>query len=537
MRKSGMTTCLVVAAVAWVIGGVIWANEPTETKPGLTVVICPEAWREELQPWMRLRVAQGHRLAMAAHQGSPDAIRARLIEISRKDPVTSILLIGDHDVTPMWRLRAEVNVAFGSEPELASDQPYADFDADGSPDAAVGRWSVDNREQLKTVINKVVAYETKASFGDWRRKVHVVAGVGGFGPLVDGALQMATRHFLTNQLPNDFLLTMTHGDWKSPYCPDPRRFRDAVVDRMNEGGLFWVYIGHGQRTYLDRVRTPVGGFPILDARDHASIACRDGHPIAMFLACYAGAIDFERESLAEELFRDAGGPVAVLAGSRVTMPYGMAVMAHHMMTECFEHQRGTLGQIVLHAKQHMLQPLTATTHDQNEGPQQDANRRMLDAIAQVMSPNREHLQDELREHTLLFNLVGDPLSTIRHPELIRIELDQSQDLQAGKPVIVRCETPLLGSLRAELACRRDRSTSPLRFRTAFDVAGLAAYDQDYRRANQHTWDHWEQIVAAPGVVELQLTPPKDARGPGHVRIFVEGSGAHASGAADVYVRQ
>ena len=37
-----------------------------------------------------------------------------------------------------------------------------------------------------------------------------------------------------------------------------------AVERLNEGCLFWVYLGHGQRQNVDYVHVPQGYYPILD---------------------------------------------------------------------------------------------------------------------------------------------------------------------------------------------------------------------------------------------------------------------------------
>mgnify|MGYP000617871448 CR=1 FL=1 len=47
--------------------------------------------------------------------------------------------------------------------------------------------------------------------------------------------------------------------------------------------------------------------------------------------------------------------MAVLAGSRVTMPYAMAVLSNTMIDECFQNHPKTLGEIVLRAKRRSVE--------------------------------------------------------------------------------------------------------------------------------------------------------------------------------------
>ena len=173
---------------------------------------------------------------------------------------------------------------------------------------------------------------------------------------------------------------MTYASWRSPYCPDPRSFRRKVLQRLNEGCLFWVYMGHGRRQGLDWIRVPIGVAPILEREDVGHVRCPSGPPIAVFLSCYTAAFDDPEDCLAERLLLQEAGPVAVLGGSRVTLPYGMAVLGSLLMDETFQNRRPTVGEILLEAKRR-LGAESAT------GP--DAS--WLDLVARVASPTAGQL--------------------------------------------------------------------------------------------------------------------------------------------------
>ncbi|MBW3599549.1 MAG: peptidase C25, partial [Planctomycetes bacterium] len=332
-----------------------------------TVVVCPAEFRAALQPWVEHRASQGHEVAVVSNEGTAEDVQRRISEVAGRGAVRYVVLIGDAEPTAILddaaRLRstpthfvdAKVNVLWGSEPEIAADNLYGDFDGDDVPDAAVGRLPVDSAEELTAAVQKIIAYETAASLGPWRRQVNFVAGVGGFGSMVDSVLESCTKRFLTEGIPTAYRTTVTYGSWRSPLCPDPRRFQHAALNRFNEGCLFWVYIGHGQRQGLDTVNTPAGRYPILSAADAIQLRAEQAPPIAVFLACYTGAFDGGRDCLAEEMLRSPGGPVAVLAGSRVTMPYAMAVLGANLMDEVFERRRPTIGESLLHAKRRLVQ--------------------------------------------------------------------------------------------------------------------------------------------------------------------------------------
>jgi hypothetical protein len=172
--------------------------------------------------------------------------------------------------------------------------------------------------------------------------------MGGFGPVVDSMIEATAKKFITDCVPASYRTTMTYGSWRSPYCPDPRLFRLTTLERLNEGCLLWVYMGHGQRQHLDWLRMPGAALPILDRTDVPRMNATQGAPIAVFLSCYTAAFDQEEDCLAEEMLRQEGAPVAIVGGSRVTMPYGMAVLSSAMADELFQQRRLTLGEVLLY---------------------------------------------------------------------------------------------------------------------------------------------------------------------------------------------
>lgn len=507
-------------------------------EPPDVVVVCPRSFLPELRPWIEHRRVQGHRLTFVSNEQPSDAIQAAIRKTAQSGALKYVVLVGDADPaadrdaqlrersTPTCRVKAKVNIHWGSDPEIATDNPYADLNDDRIPDVAVGRITADSPSELSRIVRKILAYETSTDAGPWRRRMNFVAGVGGFGGWVDSILQMATKKFLTEGIPPGYSTSMTYASWQSPYCPDPRCFRDVTLARLNEGCLFWVYIGHGHSQHLDHVRVPGAAFPILDMDDVGSLRSACGSPIALLLACHTGAFDQPRDCLAEEMLRAGEGPVAAICGSRVTMPYGMAVMSDAMMQELFRQKRATLGQILLHAKQRMVAGEGGNT----------ANRQLLDAIASAVSPSADLLSEERIEHLSLFNLIGDPLLVIRHPDQIDLQSDTS--IAAGERLSVSGRSSLDGSGVIELVCRRDRTKTPPPVRNRFipTDAFLRSFQEAYRRANDRCWVS-QVLTVAGGEFETEMTVPIDARGSCYVRAFVNRADGFALGATSVFVRR
>jgi len=501
-----------------------------------TVVVCPNEFHEAIAPWVEYRAGQGHSIELVSNLGTEGEVRERIRSVAKGGRLRFVLLLGDADPrmllygglrrrsVPTHLAQAKVVVQWGSPIHIGTDNYYADLDEDGMPELAVGRLTADTSQELKQMVTKILAYERSADFGPWRRRLNVVAGVGGLGPLADRVIESSTSYFLTNGIPADYDLTMTYANWRSPYCPDPRLFHTTALGRLNEGAWFWIYIGHGYHLGLDFVETPQGYYPILSAADAPMLQCQHGWPIALFLACYTGAFDAVHDCLAEEMLRRPRGPVAVVAGSRVTMPYAMTVLAGALMDECFRRRRATLGEALLHAKQSALK----------EPAGDDRRRAVLDAVASAISPEPELLAKERAEHVLLFNLLGDPLLRLHHPG--QIALDVSPAARAGGPIRVVGQCPIDGPGTMELVVRRDRLTftPPPRREYPGDPAALAEFQAVYQRANEH------RLCVVPfeardGRFDVQLKVPETASGPCHVRVFVQGQDGFATGAANVAV--
>lgn len=491
-----------------------------------TLVVCPEPLQRTLGPWLRHRQGQGHKLLVIAPAADANTLSRQIRQQAEAHPIRWLVLVGDTPLLATHEVSAKVVNHYGSEAEIPTDNPFADLDGDRIPDIAVGRIPVTSASQLRSLLDRVIQYEKSRGPHGWQSKVHFIAGVGGFGLLADKAIEMATQQLLGARIPATYQTSMTYGSWRSPFCPDPRQFHQHTLARLNEGSLFWVYLGHGSEQSLDRVVVPGKTYHILGSKDLPQIDCRSGSPIAVFLACYTAAFDGAEPSLGEQLLHLPHGPIAVYGGSRVTMPYAMAVMGESLLRQVFDEKRGTLGELILHAKRDMVL---------QEAGKRTAQRRLIDVMAGTLSPSTHTLEDELEEHLSLFNLLGDPLLRIPYPKSMAIQCPSSAD--AGDSITVTTVPPFAGTLRVELTCSRNQLTFQAPQRASYQDKDpwLSDLETVYQRANDPTWwSHQFRVRRATSSIRIPI--PAQARGPSFVRVIVEGRSNWASAASPVYVR-
>ena len=390
-----------------------------------TLVVCPAEFRSALAAWEAYRRGQGHEILIVAPPRDAADLKATIRRVARSGRLKYVVLIGDvpgaqvdppngrRAGIPTNYVRARINTRWGSEPTIATDTPYADVDGDGLPDLALGRIAADSAEELADVMSKVLRYE-QAEGGDWQRRLNVVVGAGGFGAMTDAIVEAAGRHVIQQTVPRDYDVrhTPVHA---AANAVSAEPIRSRVRAQLSAGGLAWVYLGHGLPTELDRVRTANGKEALLSVADVADLRGGSHSPLAVLVACYTGAIDAPRDCLAEELSLAADGPVAVIAATRVTMPYGNTVLGYELLRAAFVERPATLGDIWLRAQRQTLA----------DASPEDQLRTSLDALARSVSPPPVELEAERREHVLMYQLLADPLLRLRFapPAVARVETE------------------------------------------------------------------------------------------------------------------
>ena len=533
---------LLTVAIAWMaFSASASAQLPTRSGSSFdTLAICTPQLKQTLGRWVEYRQSQGRNILLLDSGRFAKDNRSLIRQAARQYPtIDHLVLVGDAgdwrakptELLPTDFVLATVNVNFGSEFDIATDNTYGDLNDDGTPELAVGRIAASSAAELDQYIDRVIAYEgsqekmaNAENDQSWKRRINLVAGIGGFGQVTDTLIENTTRKIITDKIPGGFQTSMTQGSWRSPYCPDPRNFSKTAVERFNEGCMFWIYLGHGERQRTDAMRAPKHPdlkkrrFEILDSEAVKGLDCRHGNPIAIFLACYAGAIDSSQDCLAEQMMKQPAGPIAVVAGSRVTMPYAMSLLAMEMADEYFDGQCTTVGRLLMKSKQKM-----AETADANADA--DPYRQMIETMGQTLSPLPKMLTQEKTEHLHLINLLGDPLSRIQRPERVVIDSIAIQDdgMSEERAITVSGSSPFAGDLLVELVYRRDRFRTRPKRRRKFDPndTALSDYQQQYDQAHDLVCSERSTQISA-GDFEVTLNVPAGVRGDCRARLMLSG---------------
>ena len=504
-----------------------------------TLVLCPIDFQPAMSRWLTYRRSQGYRIRLESPAPIAAGIKRQIQMVAALNPLKHVVLVGDsadqysryNQLLATDYVPAQVNVFFGSDPEIATDNSYADLDFDGLPELTIGRIPADSASQLAQFLDRVISYESKEnkSLHDslWRRRINLVAGVGGLGRVVDAVVEQTAKQMITDLVPAAYQTSMTYGSWSSPYCPDPRRFSETAIGRFNDGCQFWVYVGHGNRCQLDYVHLPDQSHPILDNGRVHQLSCQKGSPIAIFLACYTGATDACQDGLAERMLMQPGGPIAVVCGTRVTMPYAMSRLSLEMMEEYFEGDAATLGQLTRVSLRRMACKEAADVGS-------DRYRRLIEEMGKSLSPFPQLLPLERLEHAKLIHLLGDPLLKLDRP--VCLDIDIPTQMTAGSTLKIRGKSPVDGELQLELVYERDRFLKRPKRRRTYESSdsALREYQAVYQNA-QHRTVAKMLVPVNRGQFEHVVEVPKNISGRCHVRAVVASADVFAMGSQAIRV--
>jgi hypothetical protein len=471
------------------------------------LVIAGDDFVPALAPLLAHRRAQGLRpgvVAMTTLRAKFADVRAGLRHaLASWDPKPRfLLLVGDVEAVPAEVGTAEFTIPPG-EADLATDWGYACPRTVDQPELHVGRFPCDSAAECAVLVQKTLAYEAARAPGAWQHHVAFVTGEAGFSPQLDRMIEQLFINIVAPGIPGGYAVELAYANPRSPFCPDPTRFHAHSLGLLNRGSLFFVYVGHGYRNGVDRLRVNGAVHRVLDTPDAAALDAADGPSVMVVIACSTGQYDHPGDCVGEAFFKRPRGPVAFLGGSRVTQPYFNGLFGKALVDHVFG--AATLGEALTAAKQQVLahapSPLT----------------QQADFMAGMMQGGPEALPKMRRDGVRHYNLLGDPALRLRRPaEDLTVAL-------AGDGVTItapRDVAPATVRLTLEVDRGRFARALPAVDATASDAgAQLAAR---YAAANDPVLRAWE-LPLVDGVASQAIERPAQpgiywlkARAPGHV---------------------
>lgn len=224
------------------------------------------------------------------------------------------LTAGQKQYVPVYEIEANSG-SYNDIAVSAFDDYYVRVDGeDFYVDLAIGRIAVDNLEDAETVIEKIRRYENGNSFGDWRKRVILVADDR--WPVEAGGTFVPQ----SEELEHDFLPKWVEAEKiylpEYPTVQTVRRSKPGATQDMlqwlNRGALIINWVGHGNAR--------VWGHEHILNKDEFVPQLNNDTALTMVIAvtCNFGRFDNPGEVSGGELFltHKRGGAVAVLATTR-----------------------------------------------------------------------------------------------------------------------------------------------------------------------------------------------------------------------------
>jgi hypothetical protein len=468
---------------------------PQEAPDGVDwLAVAPPDFAPALEPLRALR-SKSMRAAVVSAEGLDAEGIAKLVA-ARKPRF--LLLAGDVDRVPtVVRKAAYVSARFASDPDLATDGLFG---------AMSGRFPADTVEELKLMVEKTLAYEAAAP-GAWQRRIRFLAGEGGFGEAVDAVIERQFSTLVSDAIPAGYEVETAYAKPSSRYFAYAPRFNENALRMLNEGSLFYCYVGHGLRTAMDDIGYKGHVYPTLSTKDAAKVDVREGLPILVSIACNTGEYDSKiGDSVGEEFFKRPRGPVAFIGGTRVTQPYGNALLGNHLIRQVFHAKQRALGEVMAAAREGVLA--------KDAGPL----RMQADALASlVQGPG--NLEPMRRDVVLHYNLLGDPALPIRRPD-DSLTIEPTSTPKPGEPLAVRGTAKNAPRVTLTLEVTRDRFWHE----TALAEGDLeAAVAKRYRDSNDKVVSRVE-VDVFDGAFDAALPFPAAAK-PGRYVVKVMAGGA------------
>jgi hypothetical protein len=201
---------------------------------------------------------------------------------------------------------------------------------------SVGRLTVQSADEAKTVIDKLIQYQSNPDRGDWRSLITVVAD-----DEVNASSYSETEHVIASEILSEDVIPHTFNLRKIYLTEYPVEIRmrrlkpqaeDDIVDQINRGTLIVNYSGHANRTVW------ATEWVFQQRVDMNRLQNGDRLPLIYAATCEFGLFDDPAEqSFAEDLLASkAKGAIAVIGATRFCFASANNELNREFMTALFK---------------------------------------------------------------------------------------------------------------------------------------------------------------------------------------------------------
>lgn len=253
----------------------------------------------------------------------PQAIADYLAEQSNSSPFKYVLLVGGHTYNYRAYNTDDSNRPINLIPsfyratdfitkQIPTAVPFVDFDHDGAPDRAIGRWPVRDLIQLELVVNKTLTWHADGSHKDSKTGLFIADGNDEQNDFSQSVRRLTSSLGLDLnpwQAPDEVLLDTINADSSIDQGDKLTSARNQIVDGINKGPALTVYSGHGAPGVWGRQKLIYGS--VSDRFENTT------RPTFMMpLACYTTYYETpDIKSLPEVLFTDTAAGAVAISGS------------------------------------------------------------------------------------------------------------------------------------------------------------------------------------------------------------------------------
>ncbi len=386
LQISGISEPGIVASY-WVstVGGFLapdgmWVHTPDRdlfSEPADYIVVTdPALVGEDLQRFVQYREENGLDVSVFTTDQiidnygygmkTPEAIARFLREAHDVLAYKHVLLVGGHTYDYLNRLDAEVapinmiptfyRRTYGLINYSPTDLPFVDFDNSGTPDAAIGRWPLRTVDELKTIVDKTLAYDAAGGMADAQTALLIAerkgSGLEDFSSQLDrvepfvGFTTESGEVLPWTQLSKIYVDQIEEEGFTAGHQANAEALR-RIKEQIDQGQSLTVFSGHGSPTRWSNQN-------LFTANNISELTNFDKPTQIATLACYTTYYQSpSTSSLAHQFLFDPAGAVSVNGASVLGSIRGNEALLKIALQNMLQSEI-TMGEAIMRAKQQLF---------------------------------------------------------------------------------------------------------------------------------------------------------------------------------------